>query len=45
VSSNIIGVTNLEQLKVNIGSVDIELSDEVLTGIEQIHQLYPNPSP
>ncbi|OTG84190.1 NADP(H)-dependent aldo-keto reductase [Acinetobacter sp. ANC 4558] len=45
VSSNIIGATHLEQLKVNIGSVDIELSDEVLAGIEHIHQLYPNPSP
>jgi aryl-alcohol dehydrogenase-like predicted oxidoreductase len=45
VTSNIIGATNLQQLKTNIDSVYVELSDEVLTGIQQIHQQYPNPSP
>jgi len=45
VTSNIIGATNMQQLKENIGSIDIELSDEVLKGIETIHNDIPNPSP
>lgn len=45
VTANIIGATKMEQLRDNIGSADITLSDEVIQGIEQIHQLYPNPSP
>lgn len=45
VTSNIIGATNLEQLKTDIDSIDVRLSDEVLQEIERIHQLFPNPSP
>ncbi len=45
VTSNIIGATSMEQLKENIGSIDIELSDEVLDGIEEIHNIIPNPAP
>ncbi len=45
VTSNIIGATSMEQLKENIGSIDIELSDEVLDGIEEIHNTIPNPAP
>lgn len=45
VTSNIIGATTMEQLKENIGSIDVELSDEVLTGIEAIHNEIPNPAP
>ena len=45
VTSNIIGATNLEQLKSNIDSIDLTLNDDVLQGIEQIHQLYSNPAP
>ncbi len=45
VTSNIIGATRMEQLRDNIGSVDIELKDEVLTELEAIHQRYPNPAP
>lgn len=45
VTSNLIGATNLEQLKENIDSVDVELSDEVLEGIKGIHRKYPNPAP
>lgn len=45
VTSNIIGATTMEQLKENIGSIDVELSDEVLTGIETIHNEIPNPAP
>ena len=45
VTSNIIGATSMEQLKENIGSIDVDLSDEVLKGIEQIHAEIPNPAP
>ncbi len=44
-TSNIIGATTMEQLKENIASIDIELSDEVLKGIEEIHNAIPNPAP
>ncbi|MFK8066964.1 MAG: NADP(H)-dependent aldo-keto reductase [Gammaproteobacteria bacterium] len=44
-TSTIIGATTMDQLKTNIGSIDITLSEEVLAGIEAIHQKYPNPSP
>ncbi len=45
VSSNIIGATNIMQLAENISSVELTLSEEVLQGIETIHQRTPNPSP
>ncbi|RDY59586.1 aldo/keto reductase [Flagellimonas nanhaiensis] len=44
-TSNIIGATTLEQLKENIESIDVDLSDEVLDGIEAIHKEIPNPAP
>jgi len=44
-TSNIIGATTMTQLQANIASIDIELSEEVLAGIEEIHQQYPNPCP
>ena len=44
-TSNIIGATTMQQLRSNIGSIDIELSDEVLAEIEDIHNSHPNPSP
>ncbi len=43
VTSNIIGATNMQQLKENIDSIDIELSDEMLKDIENIHLSNPNP--
>lgn len=43
--SNIIGATKLEQLKANIASVDVTLSDEVMEGIEAIHRQYTYPCP
>ena len=43
VTSNIIGATTMDQLKADIGSIDITLSDEVLKEIEAIHLKYPNP--
>jgi aryl-alcohol dehydrogenase-like predicted oxidoreductase len=45
VTSNIIGATNLEQLKENIGSIDVTLSDEVLMQINKVHDVIPNPAP
>ena len=45
VTSNIIGATTMEQLKENIDSVNIELSDEILNKIDVIHNNNPNPSP
>lgn len=45
VTSNIIGATNLQQLRSNLDSIHISLSDDVLEKIEQIHTEIPNPSP
>lgn len=45
VVSNIIGATSLEQLKSNIESVDLHLSDELLEKIDVIHLQNPNPAP
>ncbi len=44
-TSTIIGATTLEQLRSNISSIEVELSGEVLEGIEAIHTAHPNPSP
>jgi aryl-alcohol dehydrogenase-like predicted oxidoreductase len=35
----------MEQLKRNIDSIQVGLTDEVLEGIETIHNTHPNPSP
>lgn len=43
-TSNIIGATNMDQLKENIDSIDMHLSPEVLDGIHQIYELNPDPS-
>jgi len=45
VASNIIGATTMTQLKANISSVDLKLSQEVLQGIEAVHALSSNPCP
>ena len=45
VTSTIIGATNLDQLKENIQAFDINLSEDVLKGIEAIHKQQPNPAP
>lgn len=44
-TSTIIGATNMEQLKENIGSADIVLSKEVLKAIEKVQEEIPNPAP
>jgi aryl-alcohol dehydrogenase-like predicted oxidoreductase len=43
-TSNIIGATNLTQLKENIETAYIRLSKEILTEIDAIHEALPNPS-
>jgi len=43
VTSNIIGATTMEQLKENIDSINITLSKEILSEIEDIHLSNPNP--
>ena len=45
VTSNIIGATSMEQLKTDIGSIHVRLSDEVIRGIEDIHLRNSNPCP
>ena len=45
VTSNIIGATTMEQLKENIKSININLSEEILREINVINELQPNPAP
>jgi aryl-alcohol dehydrogenase-like predicted oxidoreductase len=45
VTSNIIGATTMDQLKENIGSIDVSLSKELLLEIEAIHNDIPDPAP
>ena len=45
VASNIIGATTMKQLKENIASIDIDLSEEILEEINEVHLNQPNPAP
>lgn len=45
VTANIIGATSVEQLTENIGSIDVELSDDIIAAIEEVHTAIPNPAP
>jgi aryl-alcohol dehydrogenase-like predicted oxidoreductase len=45
VTSTIIGATTMEQLHCNIASVEIDLSEELIQAIHDIHQTFPNPCP
>ena len=40
VTSTLIGATTMDQLKSNIDSIELKLSDEVLQGIKQLRQKY-----
>jgi aryl-alcohol dehydrogenase-like predicted oxidoreductase len=44
-TANIIGATSLEQLNENLGSADLELSEEVVEAIEALHRRHSNPCP
>ena len=45
VTSNIIGATTMEQLKENIDSMHVKLTDEMIEKINLIHKNNPNPAP
>jgi aryl-alcohol dehydrogenase-like predicted oxidoreductase len=45
VTSVIIGATKMEQLKTNIESVNLKLSDEIIKEINEVQKKYPNPCP
>ena len=45
VTSNIIGATTMKQLKENIDSVNIEITENMLEDINQVHSSQPNPAP
>ena len=44
-TSVIIGATTMEQLKTNIESVNIKLSDDAIKEINNVQTIYPNPCP
>ena len=44
-TSVIIGATTMEQLKTNVESVNIDLTDEVIKEINEVQTIYPNPCP
>ena len=45
VASTLLGATTMEQLKTNVESLHLELSEEVLVEIEAVHQVYTYPAP
>lgn len=45
VASNIIGATTMEQLKSNIDSLEVDLSEELLASLQEIGVQYSNPCP
>lgn len=45
VTSNIIGATTMEQLKENIASHQVKLSEEIIKAIDAINEAIPNPAP
>jgi aryl-alcohol dehydrogenase-like predicted oxidoreductase len=44
-TSNIVGATTMDQLKENIGSVDIDLNQDIVEKLNSIHANIPNPTP
>ena len=45
VTANIIGATNLDQLKSNIASIEVKLPPELVKEIEELHKVYTIPVP
>jgi len=45
ITSNIIGATNLDQLKENIESIKLEIPKEIIKKINAVHEDIPNPAP
>ena len=44
-TSVIIGATTIEQLKINIESVNVNLTEEIISKINDLQIIYPNPCP
>jgi aryl-alcohol dehydrogenase-like predicted oxidoreductase len=44
-TSIIIGATTMEQLKTDIESVNVKLTDEIIKEINEVQKIYPNPCP
>ena len=44
-TSVIIGATTMEQLKTDIESVNVNLSDDIIREINEVQKLYTNPCP
>jgi aryl-alcohol dehydrogenase-like predicted oxidoreductase len=44
-TSVIIGATTMEQLKTDIESVNVNLSEEIIKEINEVQKIYPNPCP
>ena len=45
VTTNIIGATSMDQLKENINSINIKLSDDIIYEINKVNEEIPNPAP
>ena len=45
VTSNLIGATTMTQLRTNLGSAEVRLSEEVIGEIDRVHREQPNPCP
>ena len=45
ITSVIIGATTMEQLKINIESVNVNLTEEIIRKINDLQIIYPNPCP
>jgi aryl-alcohol dehydrogenase-like predicted oxidoreductase len=45
VTSNIIGATTMEQLKENIATIDVVLSEEIINEINAVQAVIPDPAP
>ena len=45
VTSTIIGATTLQQLQENIQTSQIELTEKIISDINKVQELYPNPCP
>jgi aryl-alcohol dehydrogenase-like predicted oxidoreductase len=44
-TSNLVGATTMAQLRTNLGSAEVRLSEEVIGEIDRVHQEQPNPCP
>lgn len=45
VASTLLGATSVEQLKINLDSLDVILDEDVLQALEEIHTRFTIPAP